>query len=293
MKSLRVATCQFSVEAEISHNRRWILKQIEQAAAQGADVAHFPECALSGYAGVDIPDIAALNWDALVAAAQDIQDAAKTHKICVLLGSTHRLSDGHKPHNSIYVIDAHGKIVDRYDKRFCTGQNRRRQPKMDLAHYSPGNRFVTFRVKGVTCGVLICYDYRFPELYRHYRKLGVDVLLQSFHNARSTVVADPKYNIWKTIVPSTMACRAAENHFWVSANNSTARPSKWASFTVRPDGQIMGRSKLHQPGVLITDMVLDPSLFDAPGPWRECAMNGQLHSGVLVNDPRSANVNCL
>ena len=264
-----------------------------EAAGQGADLAHFSEAALSGYAGVDIPNIAALDWERLHDATRDIQAAAKSHKLCVLLGSTHRLSDGHKPHNSVYVIDPHGKIVDRYDKRFCTGVNGRRQPTLDLAHYTPGNRFVTFRVKGVTCGVLICYDYRFPELYRHYRKVGVNILLQSFHNARASVVADPKYNIWKTIVPATMACRAAENHFWISANNSTVKPSRWASFTVRPDGQIMGRLKLHKPGVLLTDMPLDPACFDAPGPWRDAAMNGQLHSGHLVKDPRSADVTCL
>ena len=139
MKALRVATCQFAVEAEIEHNRRWILKQIEEAADHEADLVHFSECALSGYAGVDIPSIADLQWDRLVSATHDIQEAAKTHKIWVLLGSTHRLSAGHKPHNSVYVINAHGKIVDRYDKRFCTGLNDRRQPTMDLAHYAPGN----------------------------------------------------------------------------------------------------------------------------------------------------------
>jgi len=293
MKSLRVATCQFSVEGDIEHNRRWILKQIGEAADRGADLVHFSECALSGYAGVDIPNIGALDWERLHAATRDIQAACKAGKVWAALGSTHRLSGEHKPHNCVYIIDAHGNIVDRYDKRFCTGLNGRRRPTMDLAHYAPGNRFVTFRVKGVTCGVLICYDYRFPELYRHYRRLGVDVLLQSFHNARASVVADPRYNIWKTIVPATMACRAAENHFWVSANNSTARPSRWPSFSVRPDGQVMGRLKLHKPGILLTDMVLDPTLFDAPGPWRDAAMNGQLHSGELVDDPRSVDVTCL
>jgi predicted amidohydrolase len=140
---------------------------------------------------------------------------------------------------------------------------------------------------------LICYDYRFPELYRHYKRVGVDVIFQSFHNARSTVVADPNYNIWKTIVPATMSCRAAENHFWISANNSTARPSRWANFAVRPDGQIVGRLRLHRSGLLITDIVIDPAFFDAPGEWRDAAMNGQLHSGNPVDDPRSADVTCL
>lgn len=292
MKSLRVATCQFAVEAEIEHNRRWVLNQIDEATDQKADVVHFSECALSGYPGADIPDLANMDWNELESATRDIQAAAKKRKVWVLLGSSHRLGGGHKPHNSVYVIDPKGKIVDRYDKRFCTGANKGR-PTMDLAHYSPGNRCVTFRVKGVTCGVLICYDYRFPELYRKYKQLGVDVILQSFHNARDKVVPDPNYNIWKTIVPATMSCRAAENHFWVSANNSQARPSRWGSFAVRPDGQIVGQLKLHRPGVLITDMALDPALFDAPRPWREAAMNGQLHSGDLVEDPRSKDVTCL
>jgi predicted amidohydrolase len=292
MRSLRVATCQFSVEGEIDHNRDWVLRQIDEAADKGVDVVHFSECALSGYAGVDIPNVQSIDWDKLRTATRAILAAAKRRRVWVLLGSTHHIDDGIKPHNCVYVINPRGEIVDRYDKRFCTGKCDK-QATLDLVHYSPGNRYVTFKVKGFTCGVAICYDYRFPELYRGYKQRGVDVMFQSFHNARKSVVADPKYNIWKTIVPATMSCRAAENHIWFSANNSTARPSKWASFTVRPDGQIMGRLRLHQPGVLITDMKMDPKLMDAPGPWRHAAMNGQLHSGELVTHPRSSSVTVL
>lgn len=289
IKSLRVATCQFSVEGRIEHNRRWVLKQIAQAAKDGADIVHFSECALSGYAGVDLPSIKDLDWNALAAATRDVMSAAKQHRVWVLLGSTHRLDAQHKPHNCVYVINPKGQIVDRYDKRFCTG-TAGKKTTLDLCHYSPGDRFVTFQMKGVTCGVAICYDYRFPELYRGYKQLGVEVMFQSFHNARKTVAADPKYNIWKTIVPATMQCRAAENHFWISANNSTARPSCWGSFAVRPDGLIVGHLPRHRPGVLITDMKLDPDCFDAPAPWRPAAMSGQLHSGLLVDHPRSRDV---
>ncbi|MBB75842.1 MAG: carbon-nitrogen hydrolase [Planctomycetaceae bacterium] len=292
MKTLRVATCQFSVEPEVEHNCRWVLKQMKQAAEQGARIAHFSECALSGYLGVDLATEAELDWAALWRATETIQQAARRLKMWVALGSTHRLSPGNRPHNSVYVINPRGRIVGRYDKRYCTGELRRR-PTHDLAHYSPGDHFTTFRISGVRCGVLICYDYRFPELYREYRRAGVDVLLQSFHNARSTVVNDPKYNIWRTIVPATMSCRAAENYFWISANNSTTRPSRWASFAVQPDGQVVGRLKLHQPGVLVTDMLVGPGYFDAAGPWRETTLKGQLHSGLLVDDPRSRDVTSL
>lgn len=292
MRTLNVATCQFPVEAEIAHNLRWILRQLRTAARHGAHVAHFPECALSGYAGVDIPDTCSIDWTALTDATRTIMDAAREHGLWVLLGSTHRLSKGRKPHNSIYVINPQGQIVERYDKRFCTGAGGR-QPTQDLAYYSPGNRACTVDIHGVRCGLLICYDYRFPELYRDYKRRGVEVIFQSFHNARSSVVADPRYNIWKTIVPASMACRAAENYFWISANNSTTRPSKWASFAVRPDGQIVGRLRLHRPGVLFTPMTIDAPHFDAPGPWREAAMNGRLHSGEWIPDERSHDVTCL
>ena len=291
MKTLRVATCQFSVEPEIAHNCKFVLRQMKTAAESDADVVHFSECALSGYLGVDVPNVQALDWDELAAATRDIQTAAKNYGQWVLLGSTHRLGGKNKPHNCVYVIDPGGNIVERYDKRFCTGKGGRR-PTMDLKHYSPGNRPCVFKVRGVTCGVLICYDYRFPELYREYKQLGVSVIFQSFHNARKTVVEDESYDIWKTIVPATMSTRAAENHFWVSANNSTTRPSRWASFAVRPDGAIVGKLKKHTPGVLITEMPIK-TYFDAPGPWRDRAMRGQLHSGEVIDDPRSSDVTCL
>ena len=292
MRTLIAATCQFSVEAEIDQNLKKIRELVENASAQNAAVVHFSECALSGYLGVDVPSVDQIDWTKLKAATEEIQQLAKKHRLWILLGSTHPLSKGSKPHNSIYVINSRGQIVDRYDKRFCTGKAGRK-PTFDLAHYSPGNRFVTFKVKGITCGLLICYDYRFPELYREYKRLGVEVIFQSFHNARVSVVEDPEYDIWKTIVPATMCCRAAENHFWISANNSSARPSRWGSFSVRPDGQLLGQLRKHQTGLLLTEMSIDPKLFDAPGPWREAAMNGQLHSGTVVDDPRSRDVTCL
>ncbi len=291
-RTLTVATCQFSVEPDIEQNCRQIIQQMRSAQKQGAEIAHFSECALSGYAGVDIPSTKSIDWELLTAATNEIRRQARSLKLWVLLGSTHRLSTGNKPHNSVYVIDSQGNIVERYDKRFCTGKNGKR-PTFDLAHYSSGQRFTTFRVNKITCGILICFDYRFPELYRELKKRGVEVLFQSFHNARRTVVEDENYNIWKTIVPATMSCRAAENHFWVSANNSSTRLSRWASFVVRPDGLIVDRLKLHRPGVLMTQMDVGKTYFDAPGHWRPAAMAGQLHSGPAIEDPRSADPTCL
>ncbi len=62
--TLRLATCQFPVSADVKANGEWVRTQMRQASAKGADLIHFPECALSGYAGVDLPSIDKLDWNA-------------------------------------------------------------------------------------------------------------------------------------------------------------------------------------------------------------------------------------
>ncbi len=288
MKSLRVATCQFPVGPNPVSNMGDILECMEEASRNKCDLAHFSECALTGYAGVDIEHVSQLDWEKIRNCTTIIMEAARTMKLWVLLGSTHFIDDEVPPHNSTYVIDNKGKLVDRYDKRFCTGCDGKKA-RLDLAHYSPGDHWTTFKVKGITCGLAICFDYRFPEVGRAYKALGTKIMFYSFHNARKTVVDDPKYNIWKDIVPATMQCRAAENHFWISANNSMAKPSMWGSFAVQPDGAITGKLPVKdKPAILITDMKLDPAYFDAAAGWREKAMCGALNSGTLVKHARSA-----
>ncbi|MEQ8791058.1 MAG: carbon-nitrogen hydrolase family protein [Pirellulaceae bacterium] len=285
-KPLCVAGCQFPVDGDIDVNLQHVLAQIAEAASRGARLAHFPEAALSGYAGVDLDSTSGIDWRRLEAASREVCQAAARHSIWVLLGSTHRLSDDKRPHNSVYVIDDRGSIVERYDKRFCTGTL---QPtaEHDLRHYSPGDHATVFQLDGFQCGVLICYDYRFPELYRDLKRRGVQVVFQSFHNARRDEETHLHGNIWKEIVPATMRCRAASNHFWISAVNSTARFSSWPSFFVSPDGRIAGQSPEHQAEVLLSTIDPAEEFWDAPGAWRDNAMAGALHSGELVDDPRS------
>ena len=74
--------------------------------------------------------------------------------------------------------------------------------------------------------------------------------------------------------------------------NSTARCSSWPSFFVRPDGRITGRLADHEPAVLISEVDPSQEIWDAAGPWRERAMNGRLHSGEPVEDPRTADRGC-
>ena len=272
---LLLASCQFPVSADVGKNAAWIKKQLEESARRGADLVHFSEAALSGYPGADYDPAKSppRDWKAHDGALKGILDHTRKLGLWVVLGADHRLSKGNKPHNSLYVINPEGKIVDRYDKRFCTGG--------DLRHYSPGDHFTTFNVKGVKCGLLICYDVRFPELYRTYHLEDVRLMLHSFHNARMREGA-----VHFIIMPATLQTRAATNNMFVSATNSCARRS-WPGLLVTPDGRIASRLPQDEPGILMSLIDADRGYYDASAPYRRRAIEGKLHSGESVDDERS------
>jgi predicted amidohydrolase len=111
---------------------------MNSAKHRGAHVAHFPEACLSGYVGHDIESYKGLDWELLETSTREIIDQAKKLKLWVILGSIHRLTGRHKPHNSLYIISDRGELVDRYDKRFCAGDRSGRSG--ELRHFSPGNQ---------------------------------------------------------------------------------------------------------------------------------------------------------
>ena len=297
---LRVATCQFPTSSDIPANRDWVLQLLREAAARGADVAHFPEAGLSGYAGADLASYDQFDWPGLSAALEDVLALAAELRLWVLLGAAHRLTAPNKPHNSLYIIDAEGGIVDRYDKRFLSGDAS--GATGDLAHYSPGDHFSVFKVKGVICGALICVDCRYPELYREYKRRNVQLIFHSFHSghirpddfaAREKQVGaeyfalNPATTLPGITQPAMMHAAAGSNHMWISCSNSAAFRSCWSSFFVRPDGVIIGRLPEHKAGVLISTMDTEQLFYDSTLAWRNRATDGVLNSGTLVHDPRS------
>jgi deaminated glutathione amidase len=77
MGVVNVATCQFPVGAEIRANLGFVQRQMRTAKRRGADVAHFPEAALSGYAGTDFESFAGFDWDELDRATSEVLRCAR------------------------------------------------------------------------------------------------------------------------------------------------------------------------------------------------------------------------
>lgn len=277
---LKVATCQFPVSADIDENARYIKDFVREAAANQADVVHFSEAALSGYARVDVPDFDHYDWDKLRAHTHDIMRLAKEHRIWVVVGSAHYLGPEEKPTNCLYIISNEGKIVDRYDKSMCTGG--------DLQAYTPGNHLVTIDLKGIRCGFLICYDSCFPEMYNVYRHRGVKVMFHSFYNARHK-----GKTILDEIIPAEIRVRASDNLMWVVANNSSAAHSAWPTCIARPDGSMTALER-GVPGILYRTFPDQDRTKDFPS-WthNNKAMvlpAGEVyHNGTPSNHPRAIN----
>lgn len=272
---LKIGTCQFGVTGSVAHNSEAICRQMVEAKELEADVVHFSECALSGYAGIDFESFEGYDWDLLRGETEKIMALAAELKIRVVLGSSHRLTEPNKPHNCLYLIGPDGRIADRYDKRFCMDR--------EMPYYTPGRRFVDFTVNGVKCGLLICFDLRFPEVYRALKKRGVQCVLQSFYNARQQGPS-----IHSDIMRQSMQCRVATNFFWASMTNSCGWFAPYPSCFIRPDGRIAAQLKDHTEGVMVNTVDINMDLYDPSAEFREMAMDGALDNGPgEIDDERS------
>jgi predicted amidohydrolase len=191
------------------------------------------------------------------------------------------LTGPNKPHNSLYLINDAGRIVDRYDKRFCTPG--------DLRRMTPGSRFVNYTIKGVKCSLLICFDLRFPELYRPLYKQGVKCVFQSFYNARQQGPS-----VHTHIMRQTMQCRAATNYFWISCANSSGYYSPYPSCFIQPDGKIVKQLRMHRLGMMVNSVDLSRKFYDPMINFRDMVLAGALNNGEkTILDRRSKDTTSL
>lgn len=272
---LKIATCQFAVSESVRRNAKEICSFMVKAADGGAEIVHFSEAALSGYAGQEIGNFDEVDWMELELCVREIMTLAGELGIWVVLGSNHRLTEPNKPYNSLYLINPQARISDRYDKRFLT--------ERDLRYYSAGDHFVIFEINGIRCGLLICFDLRFPEIYRELYKQGVQVVFQSFYNAKQFGPS-----VHTHIMRQTMQCRAATNYFWVSMTNSSGYYSPYPSCFIQPDGEIVNELEQNKAGMMINSVDISKEFYDPMKGFREIAISGQLNNGKTGgNDQRS------
>lgn len=164
MSTVKIAVVQMEVKAgQVADNRGRALAHAAEALAKGADIILFPEEMLIGY-HLDIPRLAEPVDGPTTRAFQKLlvgRDAM------VLYGLTER--EGADTYVAATLVSA-GGVVANYRKThlWWASEGLRHEP----GFYKPGNKLVTFDVKGHKSGVMICYDGDFPETTRSYANLG-------------------------------------------------------------------------------------------------------------------------
>jgi omega-amidase len=191
------------------------------AAAEGANLLLLPELWSSGY------DLARAPAHAQAARAEvlpEIERLAREHRLCIA-GSLLLADESGPVRNTMVVVDPDGRQVAAYPKVHLFG------PMGEDATLAPGDSPVTAALPWCDAGLAVCYDLRFPELFRAYA--GAELTLLSAEWPVSRV------EHWRTL----LRARAIENQCFVAACNSVGGPgpARFAgrSAVVSPWGDVL------------------------------------------------------
>ena len=138
-----------------------------------------------------------------------IGELAKKYKVNIVAGSVSNVRGG-KVYNTAFVFDRDGICIAEYDKTHLF------TPMGEDDYYTCGDHLCRFELDGVKCGIIICYDVRFPELTRSLALRGLDMLF--------VVSQWPKERIFH--LRTLTAARAIENQMFVVCCNSCGTADK-------------------------------------------------------------------
>lgn len=170
---------------------------INQASEFGSDLIIFPELWTSGFDYKNIDEIAKRNNDAIA------ELSVISSKNNIAIAGSYILKDREKFHNGLIFIEP-GKHHRSYRKIHLFKMLREDQ------YFRPGKTIRIIRTLGMNIGLTICYDLRFPELFRLYMNHSVDLVINSAEWPRRRITH------WKSLT----TVRAIENQFYMACCNS-------------------------------------------------------------------------
>ena len=170
----------------------------------GADFVFLPELWTVGWDCPSFPPSATTLDESN--AVKMLCDIAKEFNVNIAGGSFVR-KDGDKLFNTCPVINRQGEIVCVYDKNHLYSYN----GDTENQYISVGSNPVMVELDGIKIGLTICYDIRFPEIYRAYRKAGAEVLVNMAAWPKSRKIH------WDTLTRA----RAIENQTYMVALTQT------------------------------------------------------------------------
>ncbi|CAO4171296.1 Carbon-nitrogen hydrolase family protein [Methylorubrum populi] len=232
-------------------NREDAVRAVREAAAAGAAYVQTPETTSLIERGRTalFEKVGPQDSDATLAALREV---ARAEKIVLQIGSL-AIRDGDKIANRAFLIDAGGEIQASYDKLHLydvdlpNGESWR-----ESATYSRGDCAVVAETPLASLGLTICYDLRFPALYRALAEAGATVMTAPACFTRQTGEAH-----WHIL----QRARAIETgSFMISAaqggRHEDGRETFGHSLIVDPWGRILAEAEGDRPGVILAEIDL-------------------------------------
>jgi len=207
---MKVAALQMTSGPDVSANLEQARVLLEEAASRGAALAALPEN--FSFMGLKDADKRAVAESESGGPAQEFLAASARRLKLWIVGGTLPLksgADGRVAAASL-VYDADGGRVARYDKihLFDVDIPGRAETYRESANVAPGSRAVVVDTPVGRLGLSVCYDVRFPELYRHLSAAGAQLL-----SVPSAFTAPTGRAHWETL----LRARAIENLCYVIA----------------------------------------------------------------------------
>jgi nitrilase len=250
MKSFKVAAVQMVSGPVVAENLAAAGELIAQAASQGARLVALPEyfCLMGNRDG---DKVAVREKENEGPVQRFLSETAAKHRIWLVGGTTPiACEDPGRVRNSCLVYDDSGKRVARYDKIHLFGFQGSGEKYHEATTIEPGSAPVAVDSPFGRLGLSVCYDVRFPELYRSYAP--VDIL---FVPSAFTVPTGKVH--WEVL----LRARAVENLAYLVApaqggTHPSGRSTWGHSMVIDPWGQVLA-SLDSGPGVVVAEV--DPA----------------------------------
>jgi deaminated glutathione amidase len=234
-----VAAIQMTSGHRVEDNLEAAAKLLREAKDAGAELACLPEN--FSFIGLkDADKLAVAEADGSGPVQQFLSETARALGLWILGGTTVIKGDStRRVSNTSLLVDAQGKRVARYDKihLFDVAIPGRNEQYLESTHVTPGRKVVVADTPVGRLGLSVCYDMRFPELYRELVARGAEWLAMP---AAFTVPTGRAH--WETL----LRARAIENLCYVVApaqwgTHSSGRETYGDTLIVDYWGQVLAR----------------------------------------------------
>lgn len=233
IRMFKVAIAQLTSSSDLDANLKRMREIAETAAKQGAKVLAFPE--MASFMG------RVAEWRGVLNRYEEQLDLfgqwAKELGMFLLPGTLREPVRGDKDRyfNTLALIGPQGKVVAKYRKIFLFKAKLPDRDYDESEHCEAGQLVVTVEASGAVLGLGVCYDLRFPELFRALKEKGAQII---FLPSAFTVPTGEAH--WHTLIRA----RAIENQVFVVAPAQTGklgdgRDTYGHSLVVAPWGEIV------------------------------------------------------